>query len=551
MGLRSSGARIGHKGRQPDAPDEPEEVAIPLGKLIGSSWTAIQRTGAVGRAVQSEVAERLEASDSSILSGLGKMFAPGEPQVQASKESQLPAGLRVARRSLKNAGLSPEVGRAVLEALQNASDKKVKFRSTRELREALGDAGAPAAKHPNLLPALLANARQHPPLSCKGRLAINLSEVPARSIKFHSHQGRVFAEITSSVNQLPGNSSRAERLAQDYACRDVSLKLTVPLGEGNARDYRDLALPAKRQLLTQALKAAPGITALVHGFQSTKEIWDSTTHEFLDQGSIGIACDGFGSNGQALSDASAPYTPKQYGFQMLETLDALGLLGGKNLKVVGHSMGGAATGEMAVALDKSGYSGSAQFILMAPACAPDHMPIFQAHRDLVDVVNAVLIGGLYVPLGAWDLTAPLVQWTDEKFPILSKMVVDHGLGLKDSPEHIRQHNADYYRTPDAQINQQRRNRSMEAMMGMATQEGLDPKELSRAAKKFGVFVANFGLDRLVDPSAVKRLQSKTVGYLEVASGSHNACFNEKLAERITAASSDHFAARSPGRGIAQ
>ena len=518
-------------------------MAIPLGRLIGSSWTAIQRTSALGRAVQSEVAERLETSDSSILSGLGKILAPAE--AKAAKESQLPVGLRLARRTLKNASLSPQGGQAVLEALQNSPDKKVKFQSTQELQKTLGETGALAAKHPNFLPALLANARQHPPLALKGRLAMDLGQVPARSIKFHAHQGRVYAEVTSSLNQLLGNSPRAERLAQDYASQDVSLKLTVPLGEGNAKDYRDMALPAKRQLLTQALKAAPSVTALVHGFQSTKEIWDSTTHEFLDKDSIGIACDGFGSNGQALSYASAPYTPKQYGFQMLETLDSLGLLGAKNLKVVGHSMGAAATGEMAVALDKAGYSGSAQFVLMAPACSPDHMPLFQAHRDLVDVVNAVLIGGIYVPLGAWDLTAPLVQWTDEKFPILSKMMVDHGLGLKDSPEHIRKHNADYYRTPDAQTNQQRRNRSMEAMMGMATQEGLDPKELRHAAKKFGVFVANFGLDRLVDSSAVSRLKGKGIGYLEVASGSHNACFNQKLAERISATSSEHFALVAP------
>ncbi len=489
--------------------------------------------------MQTEVADRLETSDSSILSGLGKMLAP--TQAEKPQQNTLPVGLRVARRTFKNAGLSPEVGQAVMEALQSAPDPKVKFKSTREFQKALGPSAETATRSPNFLPSLLANARQHPPLALKGRLAIDLGQVPAKSIKFHTHEGRVYAQITSSVNQLLNNSPRTERLAQDYASRDVSLKLTIPLGEGSSKDYRDLALPAKRQLLTQALQAAPAVTALVHGFQSTKEIWDSTTHEWLDKDSIGIACDGFGSNGEALSDASVPYTPKQYGFQMLETLDGLGLLGSKDLKVVGHSMGAAATGEMAVALDKAGYTGSANFVLMAPACSPDHMPIFQAHRSLVDVVNAVLIGGIYVPLGAWDLTAPLVQWTDETFPTISKLMVDHGLGLKDSPEHIRKHNADFYRTPDAKTNQQRRNRSMEAMMGMATQSGLEPKELQRAAKKFGVFVVNFGLDRLVDPSAVSRLQGKGVGYLEVAPGSHNANFNNQVAERIAAASSDHFA----------
>ena len=518
-------------------------MASSIGKLIGNSWQAVRLGSAVGRAVQSEVSQRLEASDSTVLSGLGKLLSPAQAAVP---ESQLPASLRLTRRALSNVNLSNEAKRALTEGLAESPPCKNSRELQESLQERLGDkvsAQQIADRHPNFFPALLASGRSHPPLAMKGRLALDLAGVPAKNIKFHNYEGRLYAEVKTSLNQLLKNNPRSQQIAQDYASKDVSLKLTVPLGEGNPKDYRDLEVAAKRQLLTSASRSALGVTALVHGFQSTKEIWDSTAHQWLEPGQIGIACDGFGADGQACSDASAPYTPKQYAFQMLETLDALGMLGGKHLKVVGHSMGGAATGEMVVALDKAGYSGKADFILMAPACSPDHMPIFQAHRDLVDVVNATLIGGIYVPLGAWDLTAPLVQWTDEKFPLLSKMMVDHGLGLKDSPEHIRNHNADYYRSPDAVANQQRRNRSMEAMMGMATQQGIDPKELSHAAKKFGIFVVNFGLDRLVDPEAVRRLKGKGVGYMEVAPGSHNACFVPRLAKQISAASNDHFVTR--------
>ena len=100
-------------------------MATPLGRLVGSSWSALQRTTALGRAVQTEVADRLETSDSSILSGLGKMLAP--TQAEKPQQNTLPVGLRVARRTFKNAGLSPEVGQAVMEALQSAPDPKVKF----------------------------------------------------------------------------------------------------------------------------------------------------------------------------------------------------------------------------------------------------------------------------------------------------------------------------------------------------------------------------------------------------------------------------------------
>lgn len=509
-----------------------------IGNILSSSWQAVRKTGeigaAVGRAVQSEVSNFLDPQDAAQLSGKDKAVS-----------------LRLTRGVLQAAEMGNPEKKAVLAVVGSVESGQVEFRDSRQFRQAvqkhLGEetsAKATAQKHPNFFPSLLANARPYPPLKCTGRVAFDFQQVPAKDIHFASRQGRVYAEVTTSLNQLLGDTPRTRQIAEDYASDDISLKLTIPLGDGPASGYQSMPVAAKRQLLKNGLKAAPQLTTFVHGFQSTKEIWDSSAAQWTDPKSVAIAFDGFGGDGQARSDGSSPYTPKQYGFQVLEALDALGLLGGKELKVVGHSMGGGASAEMAVALDKAGYTGEANFVLMAPACSADHMPVFQAHRDLMDVVNAVLIGGIYVPLGAWDLTAPAVQWTDEKFPLISKLVVDYGLGLKDSPEHIRDHNAGYYRSGDAHSNRVRRQRSLEAMMGMATQKGIDAKELRQAGKRFGIFVANFATDRLVDPQSVSRLKGKGIGYLEVGGASHNAGFSPDQAQRLAEASQRYFEGRT-------
>jgi pimeloyl-ACP methyl ester carboxylesterase len=495
-----------------------------IGKILGRELVRLRNFGAaLGEAVQGEVSERLQQTDSAVLQGLGKRLLTG-----AESAPTLPRGLR---RMLYGGGDRQAILKALPSSLEGIT-------SSRELRARLPKnlpVEQVARQHPNFFPSLLASLRSHPPLSSgnRGKPKIDLGQIKASQVEF---RGKT-ALVSTRLSELIPANARRQQLLEDYAVNDIGIKLTIPLEQ---EGVEQLSWVNQRQLLQSALQKTQSTTGFVHGFQSTKEIWDSTSSKWRAEDSLGVALDGFGSDGQALSDASAPYTPKQYAFQVLETLDVLGLLGNKPLTVVGHSMGGAATGEMAVALDKAGYRGKANFVLLAPACSSDHMPIFQAHRSLVDVANALLIGGIYVPLGAWEMTAPVVQWADESFPIMSKMMVDHGWGLKDCPKHIREHNAGYYRSPSAEVNQSRRDRSMEAMLGLALQEGLKPQELSQAAQRFGVFVANFGLDRLVDPAAVRRLQGPGIGYLEVGPGSHNAAFSARQASRLAQAAQSHF-----------
>lgn len=496
-----------------------------------------------------EVSSALESSDSVLLGAVGSLLAP-EPAPKKGASEKLPVAVRLTQRAFRNIDLGDTQKGAVLKALEEVEADST-LKSSRDLQNRVGKlvddpSGIRdlANRHPNFFPSLMANARSHPPLGFKGKPAFDLHDVPVKSIHFVTRDGQVSAQVTSSLKGLLGDGSRVQRLTEDYAVDDVPLKLTIPLGQGTASSYQSLPAAAKRQLLMQAIKAAPQVTTLVHGFQSTKEIWESTAGAWAEPQGLTVAFDGFGSDGSARTDGSAPYTPKQYGFQILESLDALGLLGGKTLKVVGHSMGGAATGEMALALDRAGYPGKADFVMMAPACAPDHMPVFGTHRTAVDVANTILIGGIYVPLGAWDLTAPLVRWTDETFPVISKLMVDHGLNLKDSPPEIRDHNAGYHRGPDASNSNKRRKRSLEAAMGLATQKGIEPKDLRRAAKKFGIMVAAFGDDRLVASEALHRLKGSGIGFLELPAASHNRCFVPQVADQLSQASSEFFERRA-------
>lgn len=521
-------------------------------KLVGQGWDTVRQATKVGsvltRVVQSEVGQVLEQQDSTVLAGLGKMLRPGAPSAASSQ----PLTSRLTRQVLHQVKLGEPTGREVARFLEEIESGKVSPKNSREFRQQLqerlkGEVEVETIHRdsPNFFPSLLANARSAPPLKAKGKLNVDLSDLKAGQIAYRQQKGRVFAEVTTSLEQLAGSNSRTRQIAEDYASDDMSLKLRIPLGSGQASDFESLSLAAQKQLLKSGLHGASECTVLMHGFQSAKDIWDSTAHHWAAPDSISLAVDGFGTDGKARSDGTAAYTPKQYAFQVLESLDALGLLGGKDLKVVGHSMGGGAAAEMAVALDKVDYAGRANFVLLAPACFPDHLPLFSPHRSLMDVVNAALIGGIYLPLGALELTAPLVQWADEKVPIVSKMVIDHGLGLNDTPQRIRDHNADYYRTPNTEVNQRRRERSLEAMLGLATQQGVDPSVLQSAGKRFGVFVANFGLDRLVDPQAVRRLEGPGVGYLEVPPGSHNAVFSAKVAQRVSQASQRFFEEADP------
>jgi len=519
-----------------------------IGKLASQGWETVRQATRVGaaltRVAQAELGQALEGHDSALLSGLGKMLGASGSEV--STRSQ-PLSSRLTRQVLQQVKLGENATRELTSFLQEIQSGKVSPKHSKDFRQKLqcrlGDdlsVEKIQRQSPNFFPSLLANARTSPPLKAGGKMNIDLSSLKSGQIHYRQYRGRVCAEVVTSLEQLAGSNSRTRHIAEDYASQDMSLKLRIPLGEGAAQDFESLSLTAQKQLLKNGLQAAPELTVLMHGFQSSKEIWDSTAHHWASPDSVSLALDGFGTDGKASSDGTSAYTPKQYAFQVLESLDALGLLGGKDLKVVGHSMGGGAAAEMAVALDKAGYAGKANFVLMAPACFPDHLPLFSPHRSLVDVVNAVLIGGIYVPLGALELTAPLVQWADEQMPLVSKMVVDHGLGLKDTPQKIRDHNADYYRTPDAEVNRRRRERSLEAMLGLATQKGVDPQDLQRAGQRFGVFAVNFGMDRLVDPQAVRRLKGPGVGYLEVAPGSHNAGFSTKVAQRVSQASQRYF-----------
>lgn len=382
-----------------------------------------------------------------------------------------------------------------------------------------------AAESPNLFPALLAEARDVPHLE-GGPLALELDG--ADDIRYETHDGQVYGVVNTSLNSVVPDEARRAQIAEDYAASDQAMTLRIPVD----RSLEDLPLEQQQELLEQAIEENPRVTAFVHGFQSTKAIWDSTAYDWLERDgpSVGIAFDGYGTDGSALSDGSIPYTPKQYGFQLLEGLDAMGVLANKDLTVVGQSMGGAAAGEMAVALDRADHQGRADFFMLAPAATPDSTPFFE------EGLNGLVVGDIYVPAGSSDLLGGVVQWVDEKVPALSRLVIDSPwfLDLGDSAPEIRDQFANYYRELDPSGNAARRDRANENMLGMLNQDGLDAEALNQAAARdnFNVTLVSFGDDRLVDPAEVQSLDGDAIDAIAFETGNHNALFDEPVLEQI-------------------
>ena len=379
----------------------------------------------------------------------------------------------------------------------------------------------------NLYPSLLAEARRSPPL--RGG-SLTLARVPAERITYHPG----YALIDTSLSELCNDSQRSRQIAADYAAEELTFRLRVPVDP----TLETRPLEEQRTSLQQAIEQNPRVTGFVHGFQSTAAIWDSTAQRWMEHGdgaSVGIAFDGYGTDGSAVGDGSAPYTPKQYGFQILEGLDALGLLQKPQLDLVGHSMGGAAVGQMAVAMQETGLKNEARFFMLAPAATPDSTPFFDPCRD---PINGTVIGKIYVPAGSSELLGPVVQWIDEKAPFLSRMVVDSPLflDLGDSDAEIREGFSGYYRALDKEGNAARRDRAHENMRGMLLQDGLTADQLEQVGSQpnFEVHLVSFGEDRLVDPDEVARLDSDDTEYHAFAEGSHTALFSDPTLNQILA-----------------
>jgi pimeloyl-ACP methyl ester carboxylesterase len=205
---------------------------------------------------------------------------------------------------------------------------------------------------------------------------------------------------------------------------------------------------------------------------------------------IGIAFSGMGSEGNALGSGLNPFTSRQYAFQTMETLDALGLYG-KDLNVIGHSMGGAAGMEMGLAIDALHPVDppDVRYVLIAPAVGPDSVPF----------LTEGLTSGLIDLQNDFGSTWPLDprRWLAHLGNVALGGTVVNAL-LPGAPDYIQGVHSGYAG-----------NYGFEQLA--ATSKGLlvqgypDPSRVASFLAQNRVLVVAAAQDRLVDPQVVERV----------------------------------------------
>src|SRR5262249_59106182 len=153
--------------------------------------------------------------------------------------------------------------------------------------------------------------------------------------------------VDTSIDKLLGNQAD---LDATYGVSDVPMTIRIPVPTGGGEDWSN---PTADQLdlLNDQVKTIGGVSLFMHGYQSTRAVWDTDMQKWMDASPepvIGISIAGMGSEGNFMGNGDSMFTAKQYAFDTMAVLDRLGLYG-KELNLVGHSMGGAAVLQMGLA----------------------------------------------------------------------------------------------------------------------------------------------------------------------------------------------------------
>ena len=237
-----------------------------------------------------------------------------------------------------------------------------------------------AARDANALPAILNAVRPYPEIDFNGDLAIRFSGDGSGTPTFDSmrYDGGVVV-VETSLDRLLGATATAD-LDATYAVSDIPMTLRIPVPTSAAS--LDWSHPSADALgvLDGQMASIGEVSLFLHGYQSTREVWDGEMQAWMDRAQgpvIGIAMAGMGSEGHFLGSGDSMLTPRQYAFHTMEALDRLGLYG-KDLDVVGHSMGGAAALQMGLATERLVAGGAekpdVRYVLLEPAPAGDSVP---------------------------------------------------------------------------------------------------------------------------------------------------------------------------------
>jgi hypothetical protein len=274
-----------------------------------------------------------------------------------------------------------------------------------DLRTELENAGVTAAElqalqasDGNALPALLNLVQDHPNVAFNDQL--NLSLLPGGrgapptfgSVRYDA-QSQVVVVETSLNRFLP--TAAEQDLAETYGVADVPMTLRIPLTDALAADPsldwtrldgETSPTTAQLQALNGRLRDVDQASVFLHGYQSDRGVWTHDMQDFMDMSgpdTLGIALAGMGSEGGFLGSGASPLTPRQYAFHTMSALDALGLYG-KDLTILGHSMGGAAAMEMGLATERMVAQGLSErpevsYVLLEPAPSGDSVPFLTSY----------------------------------------------------------------------------------------------------------------------------------------------------------------------------
>jgi pimeloyl-ACP methyl ester carboxylesterase len=382
-----------------------------------------------------------------------------------------------------------------------------------------------ATNDANALPALLNLVQDRPPqVTFDG--ALNLSILPGgrgvpatyRSISYDPLAN--VAVVDTSLSRLLRDPVEQARIAETYGVADLPMTIRIPLPNGAPTDWSNPTTD-DFALLNQQLRDIGSAAVFLHGFQSDRRVWQTDMQRWMDlspQPTIGIAVAGMGSEGGFLGSGDSPLTAKQYAFQTMEALDALGLYG-KDLVLYGHSMGGAAVLQMGLATDRMVAAGAdrpaVDYVLLEPAPSGDSVPFLTGGFPSVStLINAQTDVGAAGWLG--NIASQITNWLG------SGVVVNHL--IPGAPGYIQDVHEGFARSGGF-------DQLKATAQGLVLQAEPDPAEVRAFLAGNHVLVVAGAQDRIVSTAAVQGIFD---GHVYEVPGNHYAHLPSSIPEQ------DHF-----------
>lgn len=371
--------------------------------------------------------------------------------------------------------------------------------------------------HPGAIPALLSLFTERPDVSFTSELQFTLAPGNCDVTYEHFGQGSFYwtvAVVDTSLVRLLGPQPD---LASTYAVSDVpiTMRIALPPVHAGLRGSQTVY-----DMLNRNLRDVGTVSVFLHGYQSTRGVWPQEMQKWMELSSsptIGMAFAGMGNEGHGLGDGQYPFYPRQYAFQTMETLDLLGLYG-KDLNIIGHSMGGAAALDMGITIDEIGGANPphVRYVLLAPAVGPDSVP-FLTQGGTAALIQFQNLEGSFPATDEMRRYMSLMSSMQGGYGASTALMpkdlaltgnVLFGGGVVDS---LLPGAPDYIRTIHAQFANEYGFNTLKATAdGLTAQPYPDPAAVQNFLANNPVLVVAANQDKLVSPDVVRRVFGPSV-----------------------------------------